>query len=192
MSKGSSYWVAREVCEGTGVFCGRFMVCQSAELREMLGTAKRIASDAANWSIAPGAREQLKTAVSGREGFERLMRGYEDYMRYRKVRPWTKESGELAAVKEMYKLGLNLYRRTMGDGETDGILRKDPYRIGTVDDRTAANTMLYLCGRGYALLSKEIQKLEKSSLAKAAAGEPAGQAPEEPVKREVNVWIRRS
>ena len=84
---------------------------------------------------------------------EELLLDYEDFLRQRGLRLWTRDCPEAMTIRNFYK-----------SERTDMSDRSDPYSIRSASAEKAANTLICLINQASFLLGRQIAKLEQSFL----------------------------
>jgi four helix bundle suffix protein len=82
-----------------------------------------------------------------RASLEELLLDYEDFLRQRGLRIWSKDSPEALAVRRVY--------------QSDGSDKSDTYNLKTAPAEIAANTLICLINQASYLLGRQLQKLEQ-------------------------------
>jgi four helix bundle suffix protein len=102
---------------------------------------------------ATSKKTELKLTSVARASLEELLLDYEDFLRQRGLRLWSKDSPEAISVRGFYR------------SDKSGLSEKsDPYSIRTANGETAANTLICLINQASFLLGRQILKLEQSFL----------------------------
>ncbi len=148
-----SFLCARQVYDGTVIFCERFMVKDFRMRDQMIQAARSGVQNIAEGSMASATSKkgELKLTGVARASLEELLLDYEDFLRQRRLRVWDKNSPEAGAVRGRYKSD----RSDMSDGS-------DPCGVRMASAEAAANTMICLVNQASFLLGRQLQTLERA------------------------------
>lgn len=154
-----SFQSAQLVYDGTVVFCERFVEKRSRTHDQMVQAARSGVQNIAEGSMASATskKTELKLTNVARASLEELLLDYEDFLRQRGLRLWSKDSPEALAVRGKYQ--------SDSSDRSDGSDQTDPYGFRTASPETAANTLICLINQASFLLGRQLQKLEQSFLA---------------------------
>ena len=96
-----SYQVATVIYDATVSFCERFVDKRSRTVDQMVQAARSCGKNIAEGSRAAATTSQteLRLVNVARASLEELLLDYEDYLRQRKLRAWTKDDPEARAVR---------------------------------------------------------------------------------------------
>jgi restriction system protein len=157
-----SYQVATVVYDGTVSFCNRFIDKRSRTHDQMVQAARSGGKNIAEGSRAAATTSQteLRLVNVARASLDELLLDYEDFLRQRKLRAWTKEDPEALAVRA-------ISRQLDRPGQID---RTDPaahYRayaqwLEHADPGVVANTLICLIHQTNYLLDQQISALERN------------------------------
>ncbi len=147
-----SFRCAREVYDGTVIFCERFLAKNFRMQDQMIQAARSGVQNIAEGSMASATSKkgELKLTGVARASLEELLLDYEDFLRQRGLRLWDKNSPEAKAVRGRYKSD----RSDQSDGS-------DPCGLRTASPEAAANTMICLVNQTSFLLGRQLQTLEQ-------------------------------
>lgn len=147
-----SFQCAREVYDGTVIFCDRFFPKYSRMRDQMVQAARSGVQNIAEGSMASGTSKKTELKLTGvaRASLEELLLDYEDFLRQRGLAVWDKNSPEAKAVRGKYKSD----RSDLSDGP-------DPYGFREVSAEAAGNTMICLINQASFLLGRQMRKLEE-------------------------------
>jgi restriction system protein len=150
-----SYCSARQVYDGTVVFCNRFIDRRSRTHDQMVQAARSGAQNIAEGSVASATSKKMELKLTGvaRASLEELLLDYEGFLRQHGLRLWAKDSPQALAVRKRYK--------SEASDESDD---SDPYGLKKADSETAANTLVCLINQASYLLRQQLARLEKDFL----------------------------
>ena len=145
-----SFQCARQVYDGTVIFCERFMAKDFRMRDQMIHAARSGVQNIAEGSMASATSKkgELKLTGVARASLEELLLDYEDFLRQRGLRVWDKNSPEANAVRGRYK-------SDMSDGS-------DSCGLRTASAEAAANTLICLTNQASFLLGRQLQTLERA------------------------------
>ena len=151
-----SFQTAQIIYDATVVFCDRFIERTSRTRDQMIQAARSGTQNIAEGSMASATskKTELKLTSVARASLEELLLDYEDFLRQRGLRLWSKDSPEAMAVRGKY--------RSDASDRSDQSDKPDPYSIRTAGAETAANTLICLINQASFLLGRQILKLEQS------------------------------
>ena len=154
-----SFQTAQIIYDATVVFCDRFIERFSRTRDQMIQAARSGTQNIAEGSMASATskKTELKLTSVARASLEELLLDYEDFLRQRGLRLWSKDSPEAMAVRGKYRSDAS-DRSDLSD-QSD---KPDPYSIRTAGAETAANTLICLINQASFLLGRQILKLEQS------------------------------
>ena len=159
-----SFQCAQLVYDATVIFCGRFVEKRSRTHDQMVQAARSGVQNIAEGSVASATSKKTELKLTGvaRASLEELLLDYEDFLRQRGLRIWTKDSPEAMAVRQGYRSD----RSDASDlsDRSDLSERSDRYRISTASPEVAANTLICLINQASYLLRRQLQRLEQSFL----------------------------
>lgn len=153
-----SFQTAQLVYDGTVVFCDRFIEKRSRTHDQMVQAARSGVQNIAEGSMASATSKKTELKLTGvaRASLEELLLDFEDFLRQRGLRLWSKDSPEALSVR-------NKFRADPSD-RSNRCDASDPYGITTADAETAANTMICLINQASFLLGRQLEKLEQQFL----------------------------
>lgn len=163
-----SFQTAQLAYDGTVIFCDRFIDKRSRTHDQMVQAARSGVQNIAEGSLASATSKEteLKLTNVARASLGELLLDYEDFLRQRGLRQWTKESPEAKAVR-------NLYLSDKSDNKSD---LSDIYAFRTASAEVAANTLICLINQASSLLIKQIRQLEQDFLAQGGLRERMARA----------------
>ena len=141
-----SFRTAQLVYDLTVLFCNRFVEKKSRTHDQMVQAARSGVQNIAEGSMASATSKKTELKLTGvaRASLEELLLDYEDFLRQRGLRQWSKDSQEALEVRKKYQ--------------------SDPYRISSASPEVAANTIICLINQASFLLGRQLQKLEEMFL----------------------------
>ncbi|MCJ7730144.1 MAG: four helix bundle suffix domain-containing protein [Sedimentisphaerales bacterium] len=127
----------------------------------MIQAARSGVQNIAEGSMASATSKKTELKLTGvaRASLEELLLDYEDFLRQRGLRLWSKDSPEAIAVRGFYRSDES--DKSDGSDRSD---KSDPYSIRTASAEKSANTLICLINQASFLLGRQIQKLEESFL----------------------------
>ncbi len=152
-----SFRATTVIYDGTVRFCKRFVDSRSRTVDQMTQAARSGRQNIAEGSRASASSSQteLRLINVARASLDELLLDYEDYLRQRGLRQWTKDSPE---AREVRAVGPGL-------GRSDPTGRADYARYaGWLDHKSpekAANAMICLIHQANYLLDRQISALER-------------------------------
>jgi len=156
-----SFQVAQAVYDATVIFCDRFVDKRSRTHDQMVQAARSGVQNIAEGSKASATskKTELKLTNVSRSSLEELLRDYEDFLRQRRLRIWSKDSPEALAVRSRY-------RSIQSDTSDKSDLSDpyDPYGISAASAEAAANTLICIINQASYLLGRQLHKLEEAFL----------------------------
>ena len=153
-----SFQTARLVYDGTVIFCDRFVDRGTRTRDQMVQAARSGVQNIAEGSMASATskKTELKLTSVARASLEELLLDYQDFLRQRKLRLWSKDSPQELAVRQRYK--------SCPSDRSDRSDWSDPYTLTTASAEVAANTLICLINQASFLLGRQFRKLEQSFL----------------------------
>ena len=150
-----SFQTAQCVYDGTVIFCDRFIPKRSRTHDQMVQAARSGVQNIAEGSMASATSKKTELKLTGvaKASLEELLLDYEDFLRQRGLRLWSKDSPEALAVRRKYK-----------SDQSDMSDVSDPYGIAKASAEVAANTLICLVNQATYLLRRQMQKLEQEFL----------------------------
>jgi restriction system protein len=144
------------VYDPAAVFCDRFVDTHSRTHDQMIQAARSGVQNIAEGSVASATSKKTELKLTGvaRASLEELLLDYEDFLRQRSLKFWTKVDPRSLAVRQRYL-----------PDQSDESDPSDPYRIRTADPETAANTLICLVSQASYLLGQQLKSLEQAFLA---------------------------
>lgn len=142
-----SFQTARQVYDGTVIFCDRFIDKRSRTHDQMVQAARSGRQNIAEGSMASATSKKMELKLTGvaRASLEELLLDFEDFLRQRGLRLWSKDSPEALAVR-------NKFRSDMSDAS-------DSYSLVSASPEVAANTLICLVNQASFLLGRQLEKL---------------------------------
>ena len=142
-----SFQTARQVYDGTVIFCDRFIDKRSRTHDQMVQAARSGRQNIAEGSMASATSKKMELKLTGvaRASLEELLLDFEDFLRQRGLRLWSKDSPEALAVR-------NKFRSDMSDAS-------DSYSLASASSEVAANTLICLVNQASFLLGRQLEKL---------------------------------
>ena len=159
-----SFQTARQVYDGTVIFCDRFIDKRSRTHDQMVQAARSGRQNIAEGSMASATSKKMELKLTGvaRASLEELLLDFEDFLRQRGLRLWSKDSPEALAVR-------NKFRSDMSDAS-------DSYSLASASSEVAANTLICLVNQASFLLGRQLEKLEQQFLSEGGFTERLYQA----------------
>lgn len=156
-----SFQCAQLAYDATVIFCGRFIDKRSRTHDQMVQAARSGVQNIAEGSMASATskKTELKLTSVARASLEELLLDYEDFLRQRGLRIWTKDSPEALKVRKKYQSD-----RSEESDKSDRSDKSDPYCIATASPEAAANTLVCLINQASFLLGRQLQNLEQQFL----------------------------
>ena len=148
-----AYKKALIIFQGTCRFCERFLERRDRTVDQMVQAARSGKQNIVEASKISGTSKEaeIKLLNVSRSSLEELLEDYGDFLRKRKVSPWTKDSREALFVRQ-------LARKENVSYETYGTY------IETRRPEVVANVLICLIHQTNYLLDQLIRKLEKDFL----------------------------
>jgi four helix bundle suffix protein len=156
-----SFQCAQQVYDATVIFCDRFVEKRSRTHDQMVQAARSAVQNIAEGSMASATSKKTELKLTGvaRASLEELLLDYEDFLRQRGLRTWTKDSPEALAVRRKYQSD-----RSDRSDRSDASDGSDPYGVATATPEVAANTLICLINQASFLLGRQLQRLEQQFL----------------------------
>lgn len=145
-----SYQMAEIVCDGTVVFCEKWI--RSWKRKDQMNGAARSGKQCiAEGSLASGTskKSELKLVGVARGSFGELLEDYEDFLRQQGFQLWAKDSAQARAVRGLAYKTNRSYRT---------------YRTYMDSPEGAANVMICVIHQTNYLLDQQLRALEKQFL----------------------------
>jgi four helix bundle suffix protein len=155
--------VATSIFDATASFCERFMDARSRTVDQMTQAARSGRQNIAEGSRASAASSQteLRLVTVARASLDELLLDYEDYLRQRAHRQWSKDDPEARAVRAV--------RLAEWVDRTDRTDPTDPsdtaaYRawLDGGDPAVVANALICLIHQANYLLDRQLEALERN------------------------------
>jgi four helix bundle suffix protein len=147
-----SFQVSTIVYDATVAFCARFMDQRSRTVDQMVQAARSGRQNIAEGSraAATSSQTELRLVSVARASLDELLLDYEDFLRQRKLRAWTKDDPEAQAV------------RAIGRAHTTGQADQSLYArwLQQPDPAVVANTLICLIHQTNYLLDQQLRALE--------------------------------
>jgi four helix bundle suffix protein len=147
-----SFQTAQLVYDGTLIFCDHFIDKRSRTHDQMVQAARSGVQNIAEGSVASGTskKTELKLTNVARASLEELLLDYQDFLRQRGLRLWTKDSPEALAVRRRY--------------QSDPPERSDPHHFHSATPEVVANTLICLINQASYLLGRQLENLDQTFL----------------------------
>ena len=159
-----SFQVSTLVYDGTVDFCARFMDSRSRTVDQMVQAARSGRQNIAEGSRASATSSQteLRLVNVARASLDELLLDYEDFLRQRRLRQWTKDDPEARAVRALGKLAKDPTDRT-DQSDPSNQARPSPYApwLSHADAAVVANTLICLIHQANYLLDQQVRALER-------------------------------
>lgn len=143
---------ARIIFDGTVCFCGRFLVRRDRTIDQMVQAARSGKQNILEGSQVSGTSKEMELKLVGvaRASLGELLEDYEDYLRTRRLRRWSKDSREA------------LYVRRLGSRNAS----YESYRtyVETRPAETVANILICVIHQTNFLLDRLLARLEADFL----------------------------
>ncbi|MEI8138284.1 MAG: four helix bundle suffix domain-containing protein [bacterium] len=158
------FQVATLIYDGTVKFCDRFIDKRSRTHDQMVQAARSGRQNIAEGSRAGATSSKTETHLTNvaRSSLDELLLDYEDYLRQRKLRQWTKDDIE---AHEVRSLGRKSDRSDLTDPTDTGDLARwalyAPW-LEHKDPAIIANTLICLIHQANYLMDQQIIALEQS------------------------------
>jgi len=157
-----SFQVSTLVYDGTVDFCARFMDSRSRTVDQMVQAARSGRQNIAEGSraAATSSQTELRLVNVARASLDELLLDYEDFLRQRNLRQWTKDDPKARDVRAVG-------RQNQTD-QTDQTDRSDqgnagPYApwLSHADPAVVANALICLIHQANYLLDQQVRALER-------------------------------
>lgn len=150
-----SFQIAQQVYDGTVIFCDRFIDKRSRTHDQMVQAARSGRQNIAEGSMASATSKKMELKLTGvaRASLEELLLDYENILRQRGLRLWSKDAPEAMAVRNKFK-----------SDQSDGSDASDSYSLASASPEVAANTLICLVNQASFLLGHQLEKLEQQFL----------------------------
>jgi four helix bundle suffix protein len=150
----AAYQKALIVSQGTVRFCERFLEKRDRTFDQMVQAARSGKQNIVEGSNVSGTSKEAEIKLTGvaRASLEELLEDYQDFVRRRKLRLWTKNSREALFVRSLARKENVTYERYQN-------------YIDTRSAEVVANILICVIHQTNYLLDQLIRKLEKDFLA---------------------------
>lgn len=150
-----SFQTATIIYDATVDFCGRFVDQRSRTVDQMVQAARSGRQNIAEGSRASATSSQteLRLVNVARASLDELLLDYEDFLRQRKLRAWTKDDPEARAVRAVG-------RKDRSDPSDQPDQRYAAW-LTHADPAVVANTVICLIHQANYLLDQQIRALER-------------------------------
>jgi four helix bundle suffix protein len=140
-----SFQVAQQVYDATVIFCNRFISKRSRTHDQMVQAARSGVQNIAEGSLASATskKTEIKLTSVARASLGELLLDYEDFLRQRGLRQWSKNEPEAIQAR------------------LDRLDKSDLSDWSDLSDELFANKMICLINQASYLLWKQLQRLEK-------------------------------
>ncbi|MBI2425855.1 MAG: four helix bundle protein [Candidatus Hydrogenedentes bacterium] len=156
-----SFQVATLIYDATASFCARFLDKRSRTVDQMVQAARSGRQNIAEGSRASAASSQteLRLVNVARASLDELLLDYEDFLRQRGLRAWTKDDPEAQAVRELGRKD-----RTDRPDPSDPTDLFGPYApwLASNNPESVANALICLIHQANYLLNRQIASLEQA------------------------------
>ncbi|HAD03483.1 MAG: four helix bundle protein [Desulfuromonadales bacterium GWD2_61_12] len=158
-----SFQTTTVIYDATVSFCARFIDKRSRLVDQMVQAARSGRQNIAEGSraAATSSQTELRLVNVARASLDELLLDYEDFLRQRSKRQWTKDDAEAKAVREVGK--------KLGKDPTDRSDRAEPSDDAAYaawlqhpDPAVVANTLICLIHQANYLLDQQIAGLERA------------------------------
>lgn len=164
----ASFQTATIIYDATVWFCEKFLDSRSRTVDQMIQAARSGRQNIAEGSRASATSSQteLRLVNVARASLEELLLDYEDFLRHRRLPPWTPDGKEAMAVRRVPQD----FRKDRSDqsNPTDLTDFNDQERFAlysrwleSSDPAIRANTLICLINQANFLLDRQIAALEK-------------------------------
>jgi len=152
-----SFQCAQMAYDLTVVFCGRFIDRRSRTHDQMVQAARSGVQNIAEGSMASATSKKTELKLTGvaRASLEELLLDYEDFLRQRGLKLWTKDSPEALRTRTLL---------SDPSDASDLSDKKERIDLLNADPEAAANIMICLVNQASYLLRKQLQFLERKFL----------------------------
>ena len=150
-----SFQVTTIIYDATVDFCARFVDQRSRTVDQMVQAARSGRQNIAEGSRASATSSQteLRLVNVARASLDELLLDYEDFLRQRKLRAWTKDDPEAKAVRAV--------GRQDRPGPSDQPDPRYSQWLNHADPSVVANTLICLIHQANYLLDQQIRALER-------------------------------
>lgn len=154
-----SFQVSTLVYDGTVDFCARFMDARSRTVDQMVQAARSGRQNIAEGSRASATSSQteLRLVNVARASLDELLLDYEDFLRQRRLRAWTKDDPEARAVRAVGTSG-----KTLSDQTNPPDQARYATWLSSPDPAVVANALICLIHQTNYLLDQQIRALERA------------------------------
>ena len=144
-----SFQTAQLVYDGTVAFCNRFVDKRSRTHDQMVQAARSGVQNIAEGSMASATSKKTELKLTGvaRASLEELLLDFEDFLRQRRLRIWSKDSPEALAARNRFRASDKSDRSDWSD-----------------NPEVAANTLICLIHQATYLLRRQLENLERQFL----------------------------
>jgi four helix bundle suffix protein len=160
-----SFQVATIVYDATVAFCARFVDPRSRTVDQMVQAARSGRQNIAEGSRAAATSSQTELRLIGvaRASLDELLLDYEDFLRHRNLRLWTKDDPEARAVRVVGARRASPERPERSDpaDPADPTASYAPW-LTAADPAVVANALICLIHQANYLLDQQIAALERS------------------------------
>jgi four helix bundle suffix protein len=164
-----SFAVTTIIYDATVQFCARFLDKRSRLVDQMTQAARSGRQNIAEGSRASAASSQteLRLVNVARASLDELLLDYEDFLRQRKLRQWTKDDPEAQAVR-----ALGMRDQSASPNQAD----YSPW-LASTSPGIIANCLICLIHQANYLLDQQIRALEKAFIQEGGYTEQLAAAP---------------
>lgn len=154
-----SFGAATIIYDATVAFCERFLDSRSRTVDQMVQAARSGRQNIAEGSRASAASSQteLRLVSVARASLDELLLDYEDFLRQRHLRLWTKEDPEAGAVRAVGQ------RHPADSSDPPDVPDSAAYSrwLGHADPAVVANALICLIHQANYLLDQQLRGLER-------------------------------
>jgi four helix bundle suffix protein len=155
-----SFRAATIIYDGTVAFCDRFLDKRTRTVDQMVQAARSGRQNIAEGSRASAASSQieLRLVTVARASLDELLLDFEDFLRQRHLRQWTKDDPLAQAVREV---GRHLDRSDRTDPSDSADRQLYAAWLDHADPAVVANALICLIHQANYLLDQQIASLER-------------------------------
>jgi four helix bundle suffix protein len=155
-----SFRAATIIYDGTVTFCDRFLDKRTRTVDQMVQAARSGRQNIAEGSRASATSSQteLRLLTVARASLDELLLDFEDFLRQRHLRQWSKDDPEAHAVREVWRM-IDQSDRTDPSDQSD--YAAYAAWLETQDPAVVANALICLIHQANYLLDQQIASLER-------------------------------
>jgi restriction system protein len=153
-----SFQCAQLAYDGTVIFCNRFIDKRSRTHDQMVQAARSGVQNIAEGSLASATSKKTELKLTGvaRASLGELILDFEDFLRQKKLRQWSKDDSDALAVRGKFK--------EKKSDQSDMSDSSDCYCFSELPAEELANTLICLINQASYLLWQQMKYLEKEFL----------------------------